>query len=148
MEKYIVRFWIPIDIQWDVWDEEVYQYWTLEEVLERIIRRQKKYKDPYSVYKIITDIQKKEEYEEMKSAIEQRPQDVTVTLKVDTAKLDQKELDTLVSFLRKGARIKVVMDGAKINDLQSLLSLAKKADISIKINITDDVYNLLQTSQP
>jgi hypothetical protein len=148
MEKYIVRFWIPIDIQWDVWDEEVYQYWTLEEVLEKIIRRQKKYKDPYSVYKIITDIQKKEEYEEMKSAIEQRPQDVTVTLKVDTAKLDQKELDTLVSFLRKGARIKVVMDGAKINDLQSLLSLAKKADISIKINITDDVYNLLQTSQP
>jgi hypothetical protein len=149
MKKYVVKFWIPVNPQWEVWDEEIFEFWNLEEVLEKIRRRRKMYKDPYSVYKVITDIQKKEEYEEMKSAIEQRPQKVTVTLEVNNTELSEQELNILVSFLKKkGAEIKIVMDGTEIQDLENLLILAKKAYTSVKINITDDVYNLLQTSQP
>jgi hypothetical protein len=144
MEKYVVRFWIPIDVSWDVWDEETFEYWTLEEAVEKIKRRQKKYRDPYTVYKLITDIQKEKEYNEVKSALEQKPKDVTITLELDTEKLSNQELETLASFLKKGVRIKVVMDGTKIvQDLQNLLSLAKKAEFNAKIDITDDVYNQL-----
>jgi hypothetical protein len=131
-----------VNIQWDIWDEECFEFWSLEEALQKIKRRRQKYKDPYTIYKFIDDIR---EYDELKKVLENKPQDVTVTLKVDTAKLDQKELDILVSLL-KGAEIKVTIDGTKINDLQSLLSLAKKAEkFSARIDITDDVYNQLSS---
>jgi hypothetical protein len=138
--KYVVKFWIPIDIGWDVWDQEIYEFWTLEEAMEKI--RKRRYRDPYTVYKLID--KPIDEYDELESALKQKPKDVTVTLKVDTARLDQKELDILVSLLLKGTEIKVTIDGTKIFDLQSLLDLAKKAELfNARIDITDDVYNQL-----
>jgi len=137
--KYVVKFLIPVSPE--VWDQEVFEFREFGEMLEKIRKRRQKYRDPYTAYKLIDDIR---EYNELKSALEQKPEDVIVTLEVDTARLNQKELEILASW---GAKIKVTISGTKINenDLQSLLSLAKKAELfNAKIDITNDVvYELI-----